>query len=163
MSPLGDEEIDVAIVIRVTGADSLPPAEVAYTGFGGDVLKAKSSQVVIEVRHEGRPCIVQPVALNQEDIREAVVVVIEDRNAGTRIFDDVGLIEVAGDHRCREPGLRPKIAEVRDRRFHAGGKRAHRLISGISGSHLGKQLHSDQRRHSDRDGDIKRKKPCDSH
>ena len=55
MPPLGDEEIHVAFVIRIAGADSLPPAEVADAGFGGHVLKAKAAEIVIKMRRQRRP------------------------------------------------------------------------------------------------------------
>ena len=54
--------------------------------------------------------------------------------------------------------VRGQVAKIGSGRLHAGGKRALRLIGGISGSHLGKQLHPDEQRHNDRESDGKRTK-----
>lgn len=163
MPPLGEEEIDVAVVVRVAGADSLSPTEVADAGFGGDVLEVKAAEVVIEVRRERRPRIVQPVTLHKENIREAVVVVIEDRYAGAGIFDDVRLVQIAGDDLSGEAGLRSDIAEVDDGRLHARRKRAHGLIGGIAGNHLRKHFHSDQQRRSQRENGKREKAASGTH
>ena len=69
----------------------------------------------------------QPVALQKEDIRKAVVVVIEDRNPGASVFDDVGLIQLAGNHFSgesrpapRRRGNRPRVPSFLEGRGRTG-------------------------------------------
>ena len=163
--PLADEEIHVAIVIRVAGAHPLRPAEVADAGFDGNILKTKSTQVVVEMRRQRRAGVLQPVALQKKDVRKAVVVVIEYRNAGAGVFYDVGLIHLAGDYFGGESRLRRDIAEIDNGCLHAWRKRADRLIRSVPRSHLGKQLRSDglQRAHHCERGGNRNKIPVRQH
>src|SRR5208283_1203460 len=48
VAPGGDEEIDVAVVVDIAGADALAPVGVGDAGFGSDVLEAQAAQVVIK-------------------------------------------------------------------------------------------------------------------
>jgi len=137
MVPLGEEEIDVTIVIRVAGADSLPPAEVADAALG-DVLEAKAAEVVIKMRRKRGLELCRPVTLTREDIRKTVVIVSNSLRPRAGVFDDISLIQVAGDHRCGDPGLRGYVAEIGNGRLQCPGKRAPRLIGGISGKPFGK-------------------------
>jgi len=54
VAPLREEQIHLAVVIRVAGANSLPPASVPDARFLGYIFKAKPAKIVIEVRSESR-------------------------------------------------------------------------------------------------------------
>ena len=92
----------------------------------------------------------QPVALQKEDIRKAVVVVIEDRHPSACVFHDVGLIDLAGNHFSGESRLRRDIAEIHLRCLHSWRKRTHRRILCVPRSHLRKQLRSESQQSAHR-------------
>ena len=96
----------------------------------------------------------QPVALDKKDIGKTIIVVIEDGNTGAGVFDDIRLIQIAGDDLGGETSLRGNVAEIDDRRLHAGGERPYRLIGRITGNHLGP--YPGEQRRSQREKDSKR-------
>ena len=145
MSPLADEEIHVAIVIRISCAHTLRPPEVADAGFRGDILKVKPTQVVVKMRRQGSTRIVQPIALQKKDVGKTVIVVIDNCNPGAGVFYDVGLIDLTGNHFGAESRLRRDIAEIHLRRLHPWRERTHSLILCVPRGHLRMQPRSESR------------------
>src|ERR1022692_1050484 len=136
VTPLADEQVHISVVIRVAGAHTLPPSEVADAGFLSDVLKAKPAEIVIKVRRKGHRTWLQPVALDQEYIRQSVVVVVEDSHSRAGVFDHEGLVQVAGDDYSVEPSLGCHIPKIDSRSLHARRERAVGLIRGARRNHL---------------------------
>ena len=105
--PLAEEEIDISVVVEVAGADTLAPAEMPDARLLRHILKAKVAEVVIEERRQaaGRTGL-QPVGVHDEDVEQAVVVVVEEGDARAGVLDDVGLVLFAGNHDSGESGAR---------------------------------------------------------
>ncbi len=97
MSPEGDEQVDEAIVVVVTGADSLSPADEAYTGFLGNVCECPIVVVAVEVagRFLALGKTFQAAAVDQENIGPAVVVEIKRSSPAAGGFYNVALGLVA--------------------------------------------------------------------
>lgn len=97
VSPESDEQVDESIVVVISGADPLPPANQADSSLLGDV--GERSVVVVAVEMTGRFLSLekafQPAAVNHENVRPAVVVEVESGHAAARGFDNVALGLVA--------------------------------------------------------------------
>jgi hypothetical protein len=130
VTPLGEEQVHPPLIICVARAHALPPSGVPDARLLGDIFEAQPSEVVIEMGRERRAIRLQPVTLDEEDLRQAVVVVVKDGDARARILHHCGLIEFARDDHGAEPGLRRNIPEIDRRSLHALGQRAHGLILG---------------------------------
>src|SRR5262249_42320385 len=120
---VGDEQIGVAVVVVVAGADALAPAAAGDAGLRGDVGERAVAVVPIEMAHW---CGVvrrrQAGAVDEKDVRPAVVVVVEDRDAAAGRLEDVLLGALAADDGAGlETGRRRQIAEVRNRPGNGGG------------------------------------------
>ena len=125
---LGEKQVHVSVVIGVARAHTLPPSGVSEAGLLGHVLKVKPAEIVVKMRRKGHWTLFQPVPLDNENIRQAVVIVVEDGHARAGIFHQGGLIQIAGDDHGTEPGLGRHVPEIDSRGFHPGRKGPHGLI-----------------------------------
>jgi len=119
---VGHEQIDVAVVVVVAGADALSPAAAGDACLVGDVGKRAVAFVSIQVADR---CIVarrslQTRTVDEKDVWPPVVVVVDDGDAAARRFEDVLLGAFPADHRARgKTGCGRHVTEVRDGlRFH---------------------------------------------
>jgi len=103
-SVVSDVEIFPAIVVIVADADTLAPAGVSETGLFCDIGESAVVIIVIEMAR-GRSCWggIEACAVNDEDVRPAVVVVVEDGDARSRGFNDVffGVYAAENDGICK--------------------------------------------------------------
>ena len=121
LSPLGDEQIGVAVIVDVTGADALSPAGAGDSRFFGDVFELQSTQVVIEER-PGLRAVLQAATIHQKDVGETIIVVVENRHTRSGGFNDVLLSVVCpGDFNTCEASLSCEIFIVTVGAFMPGG------------------------------------------
>ena len=120
-SVVGDVEIFAAVVVVVADADALAPAGVQQAGFLGDVGERAVVIVVVEmVRWRASFCardgVIELRAVDDENVGPAVVVVVEDGDAGAGGFDDVffGGDAAKGVGHC-EAGFFGDVGEVGER------------------------------------------------
>ena len=98
LSPGGDEQVDAPVVVDVARADALAPVVVRDPAFCGDVLEPQAAEVVIEEVRRRRVRCGRTGPVDEEQVGKAVVVVVEDGDAGAGVLDDVHLLLVgAGD------------------------------------------------------------------
>src|SRR5580692_4430764 len=115
-SVVGDIEIFTAVVVVIADADALAPAGVREAGFFCDIGESTVVIVVIEMaggRFRGGG--IEAGAVNDEDVRPAVVVVVEDGDAGSGGFDDVFLgVHAAENDRIGKAGFFGDVGEMGD-------------------------------------------------
>jgi hypothetical protein len=117
MAVVGDEQIDVTVVVVVTGADALSPAFAGDTCLLRDVGKRAVAAVSIQV---ARRCSVgrgrrQARPVDEKDVRPSVAVVVDDRDAAAGRLENVLLgVFPTDDRACAQTGGCRQIAEVRD-------------------------------------------------
>ena len=87
----GDVEILPAVAIDVGGAHTHAPARMSDARLVGDVFEAAFAEVVIERAARSRRVLrgFNGQRVDEVHVRQAVVVVIEQRNAAAHRFDDV--------------------------------------------------------------------------
>src|SRR2546423_12792070 len=91
LSPLGDEQVRISMIVYVSNTDSLPPSGGLDSRLVGDVFEFQPAQIVIKkmLRLDGvgpeHPCV------DQKNVGQAVVIEIEDRDAVAGGFDNVPL------------------------------------------------------------------------
>ena len=99
LSPVGDEQIGIAIVIVVAGADSLRPAFASKPERFGYVAKLAAALVVVHAAGRAR-------SGGDEDIGQTVIVVVDKCDAAARRLDDELLRSAAAvRNRRRQSGL----------------------------------------------------------
>ena len=117
-SVVGDVKIFPAVVVIVADAHALAPTGVREAGFLRDVGKGSVVIVVVEVARRsslGGRC-VESGAVDNEDVRPAIVVVIEDGDAGSGGLDDVFLgVDAAKNFDDVEACFFGDIGEMRER------------------------------------------------
>ena len=123
LPPLGHEQVGVAVIVDVTGADTLAPAGTRDSRFFGSVFKFQSTQVVIKER-PGLRAVVQAATIHQKNVGKAIVVVVDNCHARPGGLDDV-LFSVGGpgDFNTREASLRGEIFVAHGGCFHAWRER----------------------------------------
>ena len=119
LSVVGDVEVFPSIVVVVAHADALAPAVRGQPGLSGHV--GKSSVVLIAIQMIGRSRSgrksLERGAVHQENIGPAIVVVVENRNAGSRGLNDVFLgVFSAKDLGHGQAGFLRRVNEVGDGR-----------------------------------------------
>ncbi len=117
LAVVSDVEIFPAIVIVVADADALSPAARGQARFRGDIGERAIVIVVVEMIRRAVAGFrrFQGCTVDDEDVRPAIIVVIEDGDACSGCLDDVLLaVETAEDLRHREPGLPRDVNEVGD-------------------------------------------------
>ena len=97
LSPIRDEQIEVAVIVVVADAPSLPPARARQSGMRCDIGKRPVMVVVIKVW--GRSFVLGKSfnrrAVGKVNVRPSVVVVIENDGAVTGGLDDEFFMSVA--------------------------------------------------------------------
>jgi len=113
-SVVGDVEIFPAIVVVIADANSLAPSGVSEAYFLGDVGERAVVIVVIEMAGlRFSMCGIESGAVDDENIRPAIVVVVEDSDAGAGGFDDVLFtVDAAENHGIGEAGLLGDVGEM---------------------------------------------------
>ena len=115
MTVIGDEQIFVAIVVVIADASALSPSHLSQAGFLRDVHKMQISDIAIKMAggilaatlavHGGR--------VDQQNVHQAIVVEIENRNPVARGFEYVALVvRISGNIFRRQSGLRRDVAKV---------------------------------------------------
>ena len=113
VSVVGDEEVAQAVVIVVGGADALAPSGSGQAGSCGDVFKLEIAEIAVEVAGGRVGGWIEGSGVHQKDIRAAVVVVIEDRDARAGGFEEILLdVAAAGDVDRGEACFFGDVAEV---------------------------------------------------
>ena len=121
LSPLGDEDIYVPVVVDVTCAYSLPPAGMRQPCLAGDIFKLQATKVAIEQRRWCGSALLETIAVDKENIRQSIVVVVEDRDPVSGGLNDVlFVLFCAGDIDTRQAGLRGNVFIPHRRRLHSG-------------------------------------------
>ena len=119
LAVVGDVEIFPSVVVVVADANALAPAGCGQTGFGGHVGERAVVIVAIQVIAGTLPGgkSFERRAIHQKNVGPAVVVVVEDRDAGSGGFDDVFLGVDAAENVLRgQAGFFGDVGEGRDRR-----------------------------------------------
>ncbi len=167
LAVVGDVEIVPAVVVVVTDADALSPAgRAARPAFCGHVGEGAVVIVAIEMVRRSFAALgrFQRRAVHDEDVRPAIVVVVEDGDAGACGLDDVLLaVDAAEDLRHRESGFLGNVHEVGDwlrwrRRSWRGGLRQHGIRhgkdedkNGRCGNEMPDRIDARNREHADSD------------
>src|SRR5580700_10001845 len=89
LPPLGDEDIYVSVVVDVARAYPLPPAGVRQPCLAGNIFKLQATKVVIKQRCWCSPAWLKTIAVDEENIRQSIVVVVEDRDSIAGGLNDV--------------------------------------------------------------------------
>src|SRR5437899_3150789 len=94
-SKVGDKEIVEAIVVIVADTAGLAPTRMRQTRLASDVGKGAVAIVAEEIAGGLGACGGRggTGAIHQEDIRPAVVIVVDDRYATTHLFEQKLLVE----------------------------------------------------------------------
>ena len=119
LSVIGDVEIFPAVVVIVADTNALTPAGSDESRTFRHVRECSVMIVMIEVVRRRASCreAFQGRAIHKEDIRPAIVVVIEDGYACSRALQDVSAALFASeDIRHGETGFLGDVCEVGDRR-----------------------------------------------
>ncbi len=113
-SVIGDVEIFAAVVVVIADADALAPAGVREAGLFCDIGERAVAIVVVEMagrRFSGGS--IEACAVDDEDVRPAVVVVVEDGDARSRGFNDVFLgVHAAENHGVGETCFFGDVGEM---------------------------------------------------
>src|SRR5207244_377224 len=125
LAVISDVQILPAVIVVVAHADSLSPARSRQTRFERYV--AESAVMIIAIKLIGRRLSsgepFQSGAIHDEDVGPAVVVIIENRNAGAGCLDDVLLAIKPAKHVGHgEAGFFGDISEVSERGWIFGGR-----------------------------------------
>ena len=126
---VGREQIEAAVVVVVADADARCPADRAETGARRDIGERAIVVVAVEMRR-GSPAgrmrlvlarqLLQPRAVQHQRVQPAVVVVVEECDAGPVGFDDETLaVDAAVHRRLAQPGT---IRDVVERDGPIGGR-----------------------------------------
>ena len=113
-----DVEILPAIIVIVASANALSPTRRAQAGFHRDVGESAIMIVAIEVirRPLTRRKSFQRRAVDDENVRPAIVVVVEDGNPGSGRLNDVFLRVLAAEDNGRsQAGFLGDVDEIGDR------------------------------------------------
>src|SRR5215471_17137327 len=108
LSVVGDIEVFPAVVVVVADANALSPARSGEAGLVGNVGECAVVVIAVEVIGRGLAAgkAFESGSIDQENVWPAIVVVVDDANAGAGSFDDVLLgIDAAEDVRRRQSGL----------------------------------------------------------
>ena len=115
LSVVSDVEVFPAVVVVVAGANTLSPARRVDTCFDSNVGEAAVMIVAVEMVGGAlaRGKSLQRGAIDEKNIRPAIVVVIQDCNTGASGFDDVLLGVLPAEHvHPRQPGFLGDVGEV---------------------------------------------------
>src|SRR6185369_8140428 len=125
LSVVRDVEVFPSIVVVVADADTLAPAVRGQPGLGGHIGKSSVVLVAIQMIGGRRSCrkSFKRGAVYQENIGPAIVVVIENRRAGSGGLDDVLLSVFPAENLGHgQPGFFCRVHEIGDgRAFSALG------------------------------------------
>src|SRR4051812_12531807 len=116
-SVIGDVQIVPVIVVVVTDANPLAPTGRFQAGFYGDV--SKRAVVIVSIEVVGRRFTAgrgfKRSAVHDENIWPAVIVIVENGNAGAGGLDDVLLgANATEDVHHGEPGFFGNVFEICD-------------------------------------------------
>jgi len=114
---VSDVKIFPAVVVVIADADALAPSGVEQAALPSDIGKCTIMIVVVEMAGGGFGSgkTFEGGAVDDEDVRPAVIVVIEDGDAGPGGFNDVFLgVDAAKDDDVREAGLFRDVGEISD-------------------------------------------------
>jgi hypothetical protein len=127
LSPLRDEQVGVSMIVDISDAHSLPPSRVFDSCLFRDVFELKPSEVVIKKMLWLSGAFLQPSCVDEKNVREAVIVVVENCNTIAGHFYDVLLRGFrSGDVYTNEAGLGCNVSIVHYRWLLAGRKRPRR-------------------------------------
>jgi hypothetical protein len=114
---VGDVDVGAAVVVEVADAGTLPPARAVDAGPAADLGEPAAAEVVIEeVRACGAP--VEAGAVDEEEVRATVGVVVEGGRAGPRALEQRPLIGGAAvEDRLPQARLRGNVGIVEPPRF----------------------------------------------
>ena len=117
MPVVGHEQVVVTVVVVVAGRNALSPSAGAKARLARHINERAVPLVAIEM---ARRCVVDPGsrpagAVEQEDVRPIVVVVVDDGEAAPGCFQDVVFGAFSTDDRaCAEPDCGRHVTEVRE-------------------------------------------------
>src|SRR5258706_5212678 len=118
LSPLGDEDVGVAVIVDIPRADALAPSCTRDSRFFGDVFEIQSTQVVIQERLGLRAP--EAAAIHQKDVRETIIVIVENCHTCSGGLNDVLFSMVCpGNFNTREASLHREVLIANGGRLHA--------------------------------------------
>ena len=138
MTVVGDEQVFVAVVVIVADARALSPSHLSQAGFLRDIDEVQVADIAIEMAggilaaalavHGGR--------VDQQNIHQAIVVEIENRNPVAGGFEDVTLVVGISRNIFRgQSGLGSDVPKVDcDRWESQSGQSGQGVPSGQSGA-----------------------------
>ena len=131
LAPIGDEEIGIAVVIVIAGADAFGPAGSGDSHFSGNVSETACAFVVIEARW-------RTVATGYEGVEESVIIVIEEGDAAAGGLDYIGLrFHAAVGDDAREAAGGGFVAELRGPGWGESSDNGGAKKQNQGGSHFG--------------------------
>jgi hypothetical protein len=120
LTPIADEQIDIRVIVIITGADALSPAAVNEIRLLCDIVKSTVASIPVEVigRFLTFGETFQYRSIDLEDIQEAIVVIVQKRYATTRGLEQILISLLTTKHRDSiQPCLPGDICESDLERF----------------------------------------------
>ena len=112
------------MIINIAHTDSLSPALLREASFLRDVFKFQAAQIVIEKGGRLRRVFPQPAGIYQNDVGQAIIVIVEYRHSVSGGFNDVLLGIVCSGHiHAGEAGSDSNVLVTHTRCFHTRRKR----------------------------------------
>src|SRR5712664_1923829 len=118
LAVIGDVEVDPAVIVVVTHTNALAPSGVGQPRLFRDVAEGAVMIVAIQMvrRSFSRGESLEFGPIDDENVRPAIVVVVENRNARPGRFDDVLLCVLPAENiHHGESGFLRGVSEVRQR------------------------------------------------
>ena len=109
-----ERQVDVleAVVVVVRNGNALPPTAPAHTGPVSHVGKHPAPIPTIQTQAGCRGLVTDCGAVREQQVERTVRVVVEERHAGARRFEDVGVaLAAAEDDLVGQPGRPCNIDE----------------------------------------------------
>ena len=117
LAPITHEEIVESIVVEVPNAAPLAPSRVRQAGFAGDIRECAVPVVVEQVASRGSAtsCSLERGAVDDENVRPAIVVVVEEGDAPTHHLQQEPLIDSVAEliDGLVHSSLRADVYEIR--------------------------------------------------
>ncbi len=112
LSPVGDEEIEVAVIVVIAHAHARSPFRARQARLCCDVCKRAVAIVVVQTVRCAFRCFFKPPSVQDEEIGPSVVVIIDPRQSAADGFQDVLLgVDAAVDDGFKQACFLSDVAE----------------------------------------------------
>src|ERR1700731_1563566 len=81
LTPPGNKNIDISVIIDIPGANPLAPSGMGQAGFLGDIFEPQPALVVVKHRGGLVSALLKAAAIDKKNVGQPIVVVVEDRDS----------------------------------------------------------------------------------